>query len=120
MYLEYINSGYIFLSVLMILILLLALFVTVGKSLTEDKEPKGLSWIFIAIAVAVIIPLYNGYSSKHTIDKNIKLFTLKQELRCRIGFNSYLVSYASGWRLKGESFYKNDLLVDALYCEKEK
>jgi len=120
MYLEYINSGYILLSVIMIFMLFLVLILVLGKSQAEGKKPKGLLWIYLGIIVSIIIPLSDGYTTKKTIDNNIEMFNSNNELRCSIGFNKYRVAKRRGWELKKESFSKNDLLVDAQYCEEEK
>lgn len=120
MYLEYINNGFIVLSTIMILMLFLVLVLVSGKSKAEGKKPKGLLWISLGLAVSIIIPLSDGYTTKQTIDKNIEMFHSNKELRCAIGFNTYRVGKRRGWELMKESFSKNDLLVDAQYCEKNK
>ena len=120
MYIEYINTGFIVLSAILLMGLSLLFILVKGKSLSENTQARGLPWIFAGIVIAIIIPIYDGYSTKETIDANIKLFKSHNELQCSIGFSSYLVSQKRGWRERNETFTKNDLLVDARYCDKSK
>lgn len=118
MYIEYINNGFIALSVIMLMGLILLFILVKGKSLSENRQAQGLPWIYLGIAISIIIPISDGYTTKQTIDANIKLFKSHNELRCSIGFSSYLVSQKRGWIEMNETFTKNDLLVDARYCDK--
>jgi len=114
---EYINPGFLLLGGLTIFAVILATMVVAGKSYSEGERTKAPFIGFITIALMITLILFDGYTTKNTIDKNIALFQKGTELQCATLGTSYLVSKKTGWNLHKEAFTKNSILLDARYCE---
>ncbi len=114
---EHINPGFILLGGLVLVMVFLTTIIAAGDAYKEHKKSNALPIGFTAMALLVAFILYDGYSTKSTIDKNIELFQKGKELECSTLSSSYLVSKQTGWKLRKEAFSKDSLLVDVKYCK---
>lgn len=114
---EYINPGFILLGGLLLLMVFLVTILVAGDAYKKHKKSYALPIGFTVMALLVAFILYDGYSTKSTIDHNIALFQKAKELECSTLTTSYLVSKQTGWRLRKEAFSKDSLLLDAKYCK---
>ena len=116
---EYINIGFIVLSGILLFMLILLLILRIGESTDRNTKVNktSISWITFFIFVSISIPLLDSYITKTSIEENIQEFNKLDELRCTSGFNAYLVSRNSNWKLKNDYFIKNDLLIRSDKCQ---
>ena len=114
---EYINPGFILLGGVALLLVFLTTIIAVTDAYKEHKKSNALPIGFTVMALLVVFILYDGYSTKSTIDQNIALFQKGKELECSTLTTSYLVSKQIGWRLRKEAFSKDSLLLDVKRCK---
>lgn len=89
-----------------------------GKAKSEKRSIKRPYIGFVIMALIVGFLFLDSYTTKKSIDENRALFKEGRELQCSTLTTSYLVSKQGGWKLHGEAFMKDSLLLDVRYCER--
>jgi cytochrome b subunit of formate dehydrogenase len=113
---DYINIGFMFLSGIILFMAFILFLIQIGKSVEANIPYKVNKFMIVAILFAIGAPLYNGYNTKAKIEGNIKYFNKNIQLECFSGFALHLVSVKSNWKLNGDFFEKEDLLIRADKC----
>lgn len=117
---EYTNRGLILLGGLVIFSTIMATIAMMVEA--KKKNKKTISPFIGAIAVILMIGMLimDSSDTKHRIENNIALFQANKEIQCSTLSSTYLVSKQGGWRLHGEAFTKDSLLLDAKSCRESK
>jgi len=113
---ENIETKTVIMSIFLIVLLLFAVMLALGKSMHEKKPTKAHYILFVLMIPAAIMPFIDSYYTTKYINDNTKLFNDGVTMKCYGGFTPYLVSRDNGWTLSGESFVKEDFIADMTRC----
>ena len=114
---EYSNTGILVMGSMALVAVFFTMILASGKAKSEKRSMKRPYIGFLIMAFIVVFILLDSYTTKNTIDENIALFKEGRELQCSTLTTRYLVSKQRGWKLHGEAFMKDSLLLDAGFCE---
>ena len=84
---------------------------------TDGKKRSTMFLTKVLLLFCVVAPLYQSYSAKSDIESSSASFKKGAVLKCSIASASYLVSHKSGWKIYGDSFTKDSLLIRGDKCE---
>lgn len=116
---EYVDTKFLVLDGVMIAILLFVAILESGSNQSKGlNEIGGRIFAAVSIVIILILTLYSEVSSRDTVQENITLYKKGIELKCGVGFNSYLIESNRGWELHKRSFLKNDLLIPIQNCSR--
>lgn len=117
---EYINPGFYLLSGILVVMALLLIVVSSGKTYSENTKAKIPIFPILIIIFSIGVPIYDGVSKKNAITQNMKLFTELRVLKCSTFSTSYLVSKSNAWDKYHDGFTKDSLFIRADHCNEEK
>jgi len=114
---EYLDGGLVTAGVFLLLVIFITSPNTRHKSKKEGKRHGMRMYAKIMIASYAALLLYQPYSVMQDIKSNSASFKKGLTLKCITESASYLVSKESGWKIYGDSFTKDSLLIRGDRCE---
>ena len=106
---DYMNTGMI--VVMAIITITLFIFIIIS-----DKDSSEINIVIFIVWIG--FESYSVFSTNRTANNNIQHFKANKAIQCNSGFhNTYKVSLKNNWKLDGNYFIKDSLMIRAEKCE---